>query len=308
MSESNQIELTVKLGHLSFLGQGVPGTRVVYDERRTAWIQVHDRRPARPQPRARRDRTWWPAMSPRVGYVVGALLLAVLVMSAASWGWTKLNAPPHAELAAAQLPPPLPEPAVPAVALPVESVRDAALTVEAQPYAAAVPVQATVQASAAGASTLPGIGGQVVGTLQRESPVSPAAQSLPAIGVDQAAPTAPAPVALKPQTVSATKQSPAPAKPETHAESMVVFNEAQATPKPPVPATTAAVSKVEQRGGRTQILLAIKDATTIVVSDPRSGMPTAVRVGDTLPNGARLSEIDVKGGVAKTTSGNLRLE
>ncbi len=178
-----------------------------------------------------------------------------------------------------------------------------------------VPVPAPVLASAAGQQM------SAVAPAQDEGPVTlrPIEPSVAAAPTEQpkAKSAAPARDEVPKGSIAtqsaATKQAGA-KPPQAEADTGVVFNDA-ATVVREAPAKRRGEVEAESGGQKiarvaaAQRLVAIKDDKTIVVHDPKSGVPKAVRVGESLPSGARLVEVNVSSGTAKTDGGTtLRLE
>lgn len=145
-------------------------------------------------------------------------------------------------------------------------------------------------------------------------PIEPSAADLPA-DPPKAKPVAVAKAeatkALPSQSTTQQKATPPTAKSGTAPEdTVVVFNEsAPAQPKKRAEADGESAGQRIAKAAAAQRLVAIKDDKTIVVHDPKSGVPKAVHVGEALPSGAKLVEVNVASGIAKTDAGTtLKLE
>ena len=162
---------------------------------------------------------------------------------------------------------------------------------------------------------LPASGGQVTTALEpsrqrsSRSPVQAAGNPLADPGPWQAEPPEPASppaaavrrvVAQPPAADPAPRRAPPRgAQPPSH----LGADAAPAANEPAIPPPAAAGAAPPPR----DVLVAIQDATTIVVPDAR-GLPVPVKLGNRLPSGARLLNVDPHTGQAETDRGVMRLE
>jgi hypothetical protein len=287
--QDGRLHVEVPMGRVAYAGRAVPHGELHYDADNGAWYQVI-LKPARPPARRALIRRLSIAAAAVAGFVVAGLIASSVYLA------KRQPAAPASAAASAPLPAPLPQPQSLPVAPFLAASSPAAVDVIAEPYRPSGPLPQL-------------LGDQSLAVLP--PPVSPSPQAT--LRAAHSNPTAATPLvkAADEKKESFVVLNKAPEKPAQLSQPAPIAASAKPAVEAPKPVEAPAVAKTSERGTaerKAPRLVTIVDASTIVIPDPKTGVPKPAKVGTVLPDGSTLTKVDPKAGTAETDKGILRLE